>query len=51
MRWLDSIKKAIGMRLRELSRAAEDRHCGHHSFLGSPGLGADPHNKNRNHIT
>ena len=25
MRWIDSIKEAIGMSLQELSRAAEDR--------------------------
>ena len=35
--WLDSIREATGMCLQEQSRAAGAGHCGHHSFIGSPG--------------
>ena len=41
MRWLDFTKEAIGMPPQEPSRATGDRHWGHHSFIGSPGLRAD----------
>ena len=55
MTWIDSIKEAIGMSLQELNRAIQDRtgHCGHHSFTGSPGLGANltaHHNPNINSL-
>ena len=40
MRGVDSIKEALGMNLQELSRAVEDRTFGHHSLVGSPGVGA-----------
>ena len=41
MRWVNSIKEAIGMSLQELSRAVEDRCCGHHSFIKPLGVRAN----------
>lgn len=41
MRWIDFIKVALGLSLRELSRAVEDGHYSHHSFTESQGAGAD----------
>ena len=41
VKWIDSIKEAIGVSLQELSRAVEKRECGHHSFVGSSGIGAN----------
>ena len=41
MRQTDSTKEAIGMSPQELSRAAENRTCGHHSFIGSPRVGVN----------
>lgn len=40
MRWISPIKEVIGMSLQELSRAVEDRKCGHDSFIGSSGVGS-----------
>lgn len=33
-RWIESINKALDMSLQELSRTAEDRRAGHHTFTG-----------------
>ena len=40
-RWIDSTQEAIGMSLQKLSRAVRTGHCGQHSFIGWPGVGAD----------
>lgn len=40
-RWIESINEAVDMSLQELSKAAEDRRAGHHTFIGWPGIGAD----------
>lgn len=37
LRWMDSIKEALGMSPQEQRTG----HCGHHSFIGSPGVRAD----------
>lgn len=49
MKWSDSMKTATGTGLQQPSRAAEDRTCGHHSFTGWPGTGAEQgHQTNAN---
>ena len=47
-RWTDSTKEAIGMNLQKLVRLLRTGHCGHHLFIGSPGVRADlmAHNNN-----
>lgn len=35
MRWIDSIKEAIGLSTQELSRPDGMGHCGRHSVIGS----------------
>lgn len=41
MRWIDSVKEALGMNLQELRELLWTGHCEHHSFIGMPGGGAD----------
>lgn len=41
MRWVDSVKQVVSMRVQELGRAAEDRHGGPRSFIRPPGVRAD----------
>lgn len=41
MRWIYSIKEAIGVSLQEQSRAVRTGHGGHDSFIVSPGVGAN----------
>lgn len=41
MRWFDSIKEGLGMSRQEQCRTVEDRTCGQHSFIGTPGVRDD----------
>ena len=40
MKWMDSVKNAIGTGLEELRRAVEDGCGGHQSFMEPPGVRA-----------
>ena len=42
MRWTNSVEEAVGMTLWKLRRAVEIGHGGHHSFIGLPGVRANP---------
>lgn len=46
MRWTNSKKEAVGMTLQKLGRAVETGHGGHHSFVGLPGVRANPQSLN-----
>ena len=48
MRLIDFTKEAVGLSLQELSRAVEKGHCGHHSFIESPGVGTYSMTNNNN---
>lgn len=41
MRWMDSIKEAIGKSLQEQNRNVKIGYNGHLSFIGSPGVRGD----------